>query len=79
MLSKGGKNEELSPSIYLCSHLFHLGLVILQQTNDFRISYLYFYWPREVAHIDEESDIWVVAEVKFLVRKAILVLFDLAL
>lgn len=41
--------------------------------------YLYLDWPGEVADIDEERNIGIVAEIKFLIGEAVLVLFYLAL
>lgn len=39
-------------------------------------SYLNFDGPGEITDINEESDIWVVAKIKFLVREAIFVLLN---
>lgn len=39
-------------------------------------SYLNFDGPGEITDINEESDIWVVAKIELLIRKAIFVLLN---
>jgi hypothetical protein len=40
------------------------------------ISYLNFDGPGEITDINKESDIWMVAKIKLLIRKAIFVLLN---
>lgn len=49
--------------------------VLLNNYTDVNSSYLYFYWPGEIADINEESDVWIVAEIKFLIGETVLVFF----
>lgn len=49
-----------------------------ETTKNFKVihinsSYLYFYWPGEIADVNKESDVWIVAEIKFLIGEAVFV------
>jgi hypothetical protein len=39
-------------------------------------SYLNFDGPSEITDINKESDVWMVAKIKFLIREAIFVFLD---
>lgn len=49
--------------------------VLLNNYTHVNSSYLYFYRPGEIADVNEESDVWIVAEIKFLIGETVLVLF----
>lgn len=54
----------------------HHELLLRSRTSNpkgLRECHLYFYWPGEVADVDEEGDVWIVAEIKLLIGEAVLV------